>query len=80
MENPNPNKPRPYKEPFFNEEMPLGLGMALVQNSSALDRFSRLTESEKHDLINSVHGITSKEEMRSFVEAFAGGDDAKRIF
>ncbi len=68
------NQPRMHHNPVFTYEMPLGLGMALMQNPTALDRFSTLNEDEKRELIGSVHGIRSKEEMRNFVEQFAGGD------
>ena len=68
------NQPRMYYPPVFTAEMPLGLVMALMQNPSALDRFSALNEEEKRELIGSTHGIRSKEEMRAFVEQFAGGD------
>ncbi|MGN1347296.1 MAG: hypothetical protein ACI4V1_10970 [Eubacteriales bacterium] len=74
------NQPRMYRNQVFTDEMPLGLGMALAQNPSALDRFAQLNEEEKHELIGSVHGIRSKEEMRAFVEHFAGLGDAKKIF
>ena len=68
------NLPRMYRSQIFTDDMPLGLGTALMQNPSALDRFSALTEEEKRELIGSTHGIRSKEEMRAFVEQFAGGD------
>ena len=68
------NQPRMHHHRIFTAEMPLGLGMALMQNPSALDRFSALNEEEKRELIGSTHGIRSKEEMRAFVEQFAGGD------
>lgn len=80
MEQNRRNEPRMHRNQVFTDDMPLGLGMALTQNPSALDRFSRLTNDEKRELIGSVHGIRSKEEMRAFVENFAGNDDAKKIF
>ena len=68
------NQPRMHRPPVFTAEMPLGLGMALMQNPSALDRFSALNEDEKQELIADTHGIRSGEEMRAFVEQFAGGN------
>lgn len=68
------NQPRTYHSRIFTDDMPLGLGMALMQNPSALDRFSALNENEKRELIGSTHSIRSKEEMRAFVEQFAAGD------
>ena len=73
------NQPRMHHNQIFTDDMPLGLGMALAQNPSALDRFSQLNEDEKRELIGSVQGIRSKEEMRTFVEQFAGADDARQI-
>ena len=80
MEQNRRNNPRMHHNQIFTYEMPLGLGMALTQNPSALDRFSKMNENEKRELIGSVHGIRSKEEMRAFVENFAGADDGKMIF
>ncbi len=79
MEQNRRNQPRMHHNQIFTDDMPLGLGMALAQNPSALDRFSRLNEDEKRELIGSVHGIRSKEEMRAFVDQFAGADDARLI-
>ncbi len=80
MEQNRRNNPRMHHNQVFTDEMPLGLGMALTQNPSALDRFSQLNEDEKRELMNNAHGIRSKEEMRAFVENFAGFGDAKKIF
>ena len=74
MDHNRKNQPRMHHHQIFTDEMPLGLGMALMQNPSALDRFSTLNEDEKRELIGSTHGIRSKEEMRTFVEQFAGSD------
>ena len=80
MEQNRRNQPRMHHNQIFTDDMPLGLGMALTQNPSALDRFQKLNEDEKRELIGSVQGIRSKEEMRAFVESFAGPDDARKIF
>jgi len=80
MEQNRRNQPRMHHNQIFTDDMPLGLGMALTQNPSALDRFQQLNDEEKRELIGSVHGIRSKEEMRAFVDRFAGGDDSRLIF
>jgi len=80
MEQNRRNQPRMHHSQIFTDDMPLGLGMALTQNPSALDRFQQLNDEEKRELIGSVHGIRSKEEMRAFVDRFAGGDDSRLIF
>lgn len=51
-----------------NNELPLGLGMALAQNSDALEKFAALPESRKQEIINGTHSVTSKGEMRKYVE------------
>lgn len=49
-------------------EMPLGLGMALAQNPEAMQKFSNLTESKKQEIIQGTHAVTSKAEMKRYVE------------
>jgi hypothetical protein len=48
--------------------IPLGLGMALAQNSDALSRFAGLPAGERQRIIEQTHSIGSKKEMRSFVD------------
>ena len=71
MEQNTRNRPRMHHNPIFSADMPLGLGMALARNPVALDRFSKLNEDEKRELMDSVHGVGSKAEMRAFVDHFA---------
>lgn len=51
-----------------NYELPIGLGMALAMNPEAMQKFASLPESKKLDIINGTHAISSKEEMRRYVE------------
>ena len=51
-----------------NYDMPIGLGMALATNPEAMQKFASLPESKKLDIINGTHAISSKEEMRRYVE------------
>ncbi|MCL2055570.1 MAG: hypothetical protein FWG90_14225 [Oscillospiraceae bacterium] len=51
--------------------IPLGLGMALAQNSAALSRFAGLSKEERQKIIDRTHGINSKKEMRGFVDNLA---------
>ena len=44
-------------------EMPVGLGMALAMNPEAMEKFSSLTETQKHEVINGTHAIASRKEM-----------------
>ncbi len=49
-------------------EMPVGLGMALTMNPEAMQKFASLTETKKQEIINGTHTISSKEEMKQYVE------------
>jgi hypothetical protein len=53
--------------------VPLGLGMALAQNSGALSRFAGLPLAERQAIIERTHGIGSKKEMKSFVDNLSKG-------
>ena len=50
------------------DELPLGFGMALAQHPEAMARFAGLPEEEQQAIINGVHAVHSKQEMRSYVE------------
>jgi len=52
-------------------EIPLGLGMALAQNGDALTHFAALSAERKQEIIEHTHGISSKNEMRAFVNSIA---------
>lgn len=58
-----------------NQELPLGLGMALAQNPEALQRFAALPEDKKQEIINGTHSVTSKKEMRRYVEQVLGSGE-----
>lgn len=51
-----------------NYEMPLGLGIALSMNPEAMQKFALLPESKKREIINGTHSVSSKEEMRQYVQ------------
>ena len=55
-----------------NHELPLGFGMALAQNPEAMERFAALPESEKLEIINGTHSVSSKQEMQQYVERLCG--------
>lgn len=60
MNHPNPDK-------SLYRDLPMGFGMALMNNQEAYSRFSLLSEEEKRAIVDGVHGISSKEEMRDYV-------------
>ncbi len=51
-------------------EIPLGLGMALAKNPPAMENFAKMTNEQKRSVISRTHGITSSQEMESFVRSF----------
>ena len=48
-------------------DMPIGLGMALAQNLSAMERFAALPREEQRRIIAGTRGIGSREEMQAYV-------------
>ncbi len=57
--------------------IPLGFGMALAQNSNAMNYFSSLDEQQKQEVINNCHGVSSKQEMRQYVSSLVEGNSFK---
>ncbi|MDD2971210.1 MAG: hypothetical protein PHE02_03630 [Lachnospiraceae bacterium] len=51
-----------------DEAIPMGFGMALSQNLSALNRFSAMSESEKEELLNRARDARSKSDMSALVD------------
>ena len=51
------------------DEMPIGFAMALAMNPDAMKTFATLSEKRKKEIIAGTHTITSKDEMRRYVDA-----------
>lgn len=51
-----------------NKEMPIGFGMALAMNPKAMEKFAVLPENVKQEIISGTHSVSSKAEMREYVE------------
>lgn len=51
-----------------NYEMPVGLGMALAQRPEIMKKFVDLSETEKRQIINGTHSVSSKKEMQQYVD------------
>lgn len=49
-------------------DIPLGLGMALMQNADAFFYFSALDEEKQQKIIDGCKGIKSRDEMKNYVE------------
>jgi len=51
-----------------NRELPIGFTMELAQHSDILNRFAGLSETEQDSIINGAREISSRNEMRNYVE------------
>ena len=51
-----------------DQELPLGLGMALAKDQSAMERFTALSDAEKNAVIAGVHQVHSRQEMQQYVK------------
>lgn len=49
-------------------DIPLGLGMALMQNADAFFYFSGLDAEGQQKVIDNAHGISSHDEMKQYVD------------
>ena len=54
-------------------KVPIWFGMALAQNTAAMNRYAHLTESQKQDILNKAHNVRSEKEMYSLVASLANG-------
>lgn len=50
-----------------DRELPLGFGMALAQNETAMRKFEALTAEEKQSILEKTHSVRSKQEMQQLV-------------
>ncbi len=51
-----------------NYKMPVGFGMALAQRPEAMEKFAKLSDIKKQEIINGTHAVASKSEMRQYVD------------
>lgn len=51
--------------------MPMGLGMALVENPTALEKYAAMSREEKQQFINGSKGAENKQAMQSYVDQLA---------
>lgn len=54
-------------------DIPMGFGMALAQNLSAMNFFSSQPRERQEQIIGRTHAISSKEEMQAYVDSLIGG-------
>lgn len=53
--------------------VPIGFGMELVQNETAMERYAALDEAERQALLEQASSITTREEMRQFIDRLTTG-------
>lgn len=49
--------------------LPMGFGMALLQNKEAREVYDALPINQQMEILNGVHGIRSKSEMQRYVSS-----------
>lgn len=54
-------------------KVPIGFGMALAQNTAAMNRYAGLSEAQKQTILNKAHNVRSEREMHDLVASLAGG-------
>ena len=54
-------------------KVPIGFGMALAQNTAAMNRYAHLSEPQKQAVLNKAHSVRSEKEMYSLVASLANG-------
>ncbi len=57
-----------------NADLPLGLGMALMQNADAFLYFSALDKTQQKRIIDQSKQMKSRKEMKSFVDNLNASD------
>lgn len=55
---------------WLSGPMPMGLGMALIQNPEALNKYAALGLDEKQQFIDGAKNADSKQAMQAYVENF----------
>lgn len=54
-------------------KVPIGFGMALAQNTAAMNHYAHLGEAEKQEILNKAHNVRSEMEMYTLVADLANG-------
>lgn len=54
-------------------KVPIGFGMALAQNTAAMNHYAHLNEQQKQDILNRAHNVRSEKEMDALVASLASG-------
>lgn len=54
-------------------KVPIGFGMALAQNTAAMNHYAHLSEEQKQDILDKAHNVRSEMEMYTLVAGIANG-------
>lgn len=54
------------------QELPLGIGMALAMDTATMEQFSALSKAERQALVDGARGVQSKAEMRAYLHQALG--------
>lgn len=52
-------------------KVPIGFGMALSMNHSAMEAYAAMTEEQKQNVLNRAHNARSEKEMHQIVNSLA---------
>ena len=55
------------------EQVPIGFGFALSSNTAAMNRYCRLSEEEKQEILNKAHNVRSDKQMYNLVASLVNG-------
>lgn len=58
-------------------KVPIGFGLALSANTAAMNRYARMSDWEKQDILSRAHNVRSEKEMYSLVASLANGTAEK---
>ena len=53
-------------------KVPIGFGMVLAMNHSAMEAYAAMTEDQKQAILNKAHNARSEKEMHQIVASIAG--------
>ena len=52
-------------------KVPIGFGMALAQNTAAMNHYAHLSEDQKKEILDKAHNVRSEMEMYDLVASLA---------
>lgn len=52
-------------------EVPIGFGMALAQNETAVNAYAMMTKEQKNAVLSKAHNVRSEQEMQQLVQSIA---------